>query len=1196
MALQIPDFWKLTADSRLFSPAEIARWTEAFGQVKGASKQGNAVTLAEWLIAEHALSRYQATILLAGRPGPFIYGDYKVTDRIGNGRLAGLFRAVHRPTNQDVCLYFLSGAATQDRAAVALARRQVQTAHGIHSPGLSKCYELIDLGSFKFVALEALRGETVEERLAAKGPLAPAEACRLLRLAALGLAKLHEAGQVHAAFRPSNVWVNSSGAKLLQMPLALDPFATVGPLDFAALEAAGKLEAMADGLAPELAQPGHVSTAASDIYALGCTLYQMISGKAPFAGGDWRQKVMRHTSEPIQPLTEFGAPAQLGQVVSYLMAKDPSIRYQQAGQVAEALAFFVEPSKLAVPEESASAANQAYAAYLNQRDTATPPAPAPALPKTTSAPVAAPSVANAPASRPQPAPAPARAEPGKPPAPAPAPGPAARIPAPAPVHRPQPAPAPNSAPAVQSYPGQGYAAQNYPAQNYPAQNFPAQNYPAQNYPPPGYSGQSYAPQPYPASGANPFEALQPAAPSFAGNEGALDFGPYSSGAPRDQGAAMFGPGGFAAPASNYPGFGNPAEFAGANGLAPSGFAAAPAFTAAAFPAAPAFPAVNPAPTTGLPAAGMPAGAAPAAFNGAAPAAPYALPPTIGVKKANQTLLVVAAVLTVVTVGALIAWNATRDKGESQIASNTGVGVPAVENKTPAAAPTEKTPGPAENPATPAQTSSGMGSGSPASAPPKARKQPVATSEIEDDGSTLWLAPTHGQPLELHYIAKLTNVLAVLRPADLLRHPDGEKTWAALGPVGVSMRSQLEAISGVKMADVVQLTVALYENPAGGFSPSFVLKMNDKLPGAELLKTLGNPPQKEHAGHVYFEGPTWSYYFPASEGQTVLVIADAAHMQEILDLGANPASGNLKIERMLVDSDSLRFVNLFFVPDFLFNDGRATVFSGPLQSLEKPLEAFLGSGAKAGLLSLHLTGSNFFAELRFSSAGGDPVGLAREYKEKLEKVPTDVENYLTSLNIHPYARKLLNRFPEVLRFVSDYTRAGVDDDQAVLRCQLPALAGEHIFLSGELALAQKPGQNAGGSAVASGAANPAGAGDSVAAKLKKVTTLVFPRDNLENTMKMISDDIGVPIEILGSDLQLEGITKNQSFGLEEKNKPAGEILRKVMSLANADGKLVYVVKPKAAGGPEMIFITTRASAAKRGDKLPAELEKAPPPKK
>ena len=91
--------------------------------------------------------------------------------------------------------------------------------------------------------------------------------------------------------------------------------------------------------------------------------------------------------------------------------------------------------------------------------------------------------------------------------------------------------------------------------------------------------------------------------------------------------------------------------------------------------------------------------------------------------------------------------------------------------------------------------------------------------------------------------------------------------------------------------------------------------------------------------------------------------------------------------------------------------------------------------------------------------------------------------------------------------------------------------------------------------------------------------------------MLGDDIGVEIVILGNDLRDEGITKNQSFGLDEKDQPAVDILRKIMKLANPDGKLVYVIKPKEGGGEDVLYVTTRAAVKKRGDKLPPELESA-----
>ena len=76
---------------------------------------------------------------------------------------------------------------------------------------------------------------------------------------------------------------------------------------------------------------------------------------------------------------------------------------------------------------------------------------------------------------------------------------------------------------------------------------------------------------------------------------------------------------------------------------------------------------------------------------------------------------------------------------------------------------------------------------------------------------------------------------------------------------------------------------------------------------------------------------------------------------------------------------------------------------------------------------------------------------------------------------------------------------------------------------------------------------------------------------------------MPMEILGTDLQLEGITKNQSFGLNEQDSPAEAVLRSILKKSDPAGRLVYVVRDR--GGVASIEITTKAAAAKRGDTLP-----------
>jgi hypothetical protein len=114
--------------------------------------------------------------------------------------------------------------------------------------------------------------------------------------------------------------------------------------------------------------------------------------------------------------------------------------------------------------------------------------------------------------------------------------------------------------------------------------------------------------------------------------------------------------------------------------------------------------------------------------------------------------------------------------------------------------------------------------------------------------------------------------------------------------------------------------------------------------------------------------------------------------------------------------------------------------------------------------------------------------------------------------------------------------------------------------------------------------------SVAERLQKKTSLRFERDTLETALRLLSEDIGVEIVLAGGDLQLEGITKNQSFGIDLADEPAERILQEILRLANPDKsatnladakqKLVYLVKTDG------ISVTTRGQAAQRGEELPA----------
>ncbi len=188
------ELWRLIGESGL-APAE--RWgalRSQFAGVKGAGEQANGAALAEWLVAQKAITRYQAKILLAGKSGPFVYGDYVVRERLTSGRLAGLFRAMHAGTRHPVLLQFLTGPVVKETELYRAAAAQLAGAARAVHPCLMQVYQLVDLGNFKFIVMEDLNGGACDEVLAAKKRASAAVACRLIRQVALGAGAVHSGG------------------------------------------------------------------------------------------------------------------------------------------------------------------------------------------------------------------------------------------------------------------------------------------------------------------------------------------------------------------------------------------------------------------------------------------------------------------------------------------------------------------------------------------------------------------------------------------------------------------------------------------------------------------------------------------------------------------------------------------------------------------------------------------------------------------------------------------------------------------------------------------------------------------------------------------------------------------------------------------------------------------------------------------
>jgi hypothetical protein len=461
-----------------------------------------------------------------------------------------------------------------------------------------------------------------------------------------------------------------------------------------------------------------------------------------------------------------------------------------------------------------------------------------------------------------------------------------------------------------------------------------------------------------------------------------------------------------------------------------------------------------------------------------------------------------------------------------------------------------------------------------------QRPPAGVTEIDDDGRAIWVSPTDGDPLSLSALPSGMQVLLVVRLADLATLDEGRRLLDALGPAAASALANLEQVAGLAPAEIEQLAIGFVADDAGQPLPALAVRSLGVIEPATRFKALGNPMPSEHGGKTYYVGARWAYYQPPDGDGRTLAVASPELIKEMIDRNGPPLTRR-GFESLLRHSDDARHVTLLFTPAYLATDGKE-LLGGNLELLREPLNQFFDVRTEAVMLSAYL-GESLFLELRAAS----PVEIAPEQSAamlagNLAGAAESLERYVAAWQGSPYGRMVINRLPRMVQLLADYTRGGAEDRQAVLRAYLPLAAAHNLALAAELCLAERPGALS----PVTAAATPAGSSQDAAAALQRTVTLSFPRDTLEHAIELLGKEMDNEIVILGSDLQLEGITKNQSFGIDLRDRKAGDVLREILRLANPDGKLVYVIRAGAQG--EAIYVTTRAAVTKRGEKLPAEL--------
>jgi uncharacterized protein (TIGR03067 family) len=283
---------------------------------------------------------------------------YQMLEKLGQGGMGVVYRARHRLMDRVVALKILNPRLLDRPASVERFRQEVKGAARLIHPHIVTAYDADQAGASHFLVMEYVPGTSLARLVEEQGPLPVHQACDYVRQAALGLQHAHECGMVHRDIKPQNLVVLAQGAgeglvKILDFGLArfVSETTSEGTAGAEAPDPAGRLTQAStvmgtpEYIAPEQARAAHAADIRADIYSLGCTLYYLLAGHAPFPHGSAVEKVKAHLEQTPRPLGEVrpDVPAELAQVLGRMLAKDPAARYQTPAEVAEALVPWARP-------------------------------------------------------------------------------------------------------------------------------------------------------------------------------------------------------------------------------------------------------------------------------------------------------------------------------------------------------------------------------------------------------------------------------------------------------------------------------------------------------------------------------------------------------------------------------------------------------------------------------------------------------------------------------------------------------------------------------------------------------------------------------------------------------------------------------------------------------------------------------------
>ena len=255
------------------------------------------------------------------RVGTILSGRYEIISAIGSGGMSYVYKAKDVTLKRLVAVKVLKEEYSRDANIVAKFAREAEAAGGLSHPNVVSVYDVGEQSGTYYIVMELVEGFTLKKYIEKKGKLSQRDAVQVTMQVARGLNAAHEQGIIHRDVKPQNIMVSKEG----QIKVTDFGIARINDTQISGANTMGSVHY----ISPEQARGG-VCDERSDIYSLGITLYEMVTGRVPFEGESTVDVALKHIKEPITPPSEYEPDLlpNLEKIILKCTQKKPDYRYR----------------------------------------------------------------------------------------------------------------------------------------------------------------------------------------------------------------------------------------------------------------------------------------------------------------------------------------------------------------------------------------------------------------------------------------------------------------------------------------------------------------------------------------------------------------------------------------------------------------------------------------------------------------------------------------------------------------------------------------------------------------------------------------------------------------------------------------------------------------------------------------------------